>query len=315
MSVHSVNFLVNYLNSNSGKTSLMEAAIANNLPIVRNIVSFGADLNIKSANEGKTALIYASHNCNFYMMKYLLRHGADINIQDDRGETALNYSIHKYLSEGDYSNNRSQKKKSEKLEIIKLLINNRADLSLTNRKNQTVESIAKQYKDERFYRFLKKYNLNNQRDLSDAIFTDNEHLVRIILRHKYKVNQLNRYGKTPLIEAVQSRNTYMMNVMIENDCEINMPDNDGNTALMYAIEMGSVEMITILLRNRANSSIRNKDEKYALLLAIYNQDLKIIELLTCKNKPELNCYIDEKAFVAANKTKNKKIINYFKNLK
>ncbi|MBT3207919.1 MAG: ankyrin repeat domain-containing protein [Bacteroidetes bacterium] len=308
MSINNINFLVNYRNATSGKTALMDAAIANKISIVRNIVSLGADLNLQSSNEGKTALIYAALNSNYNMIRYLLLKGADVNIQDKKGETALSYSIQHYFAENDSGMNNSKISKTKMFEIIKLLINNKADLGLKNKRNQTVASIVRYYKDEKFYEFLKKFYQKNQEDLTEAIHTNNEHLVNIILRHKHKINQINQYGNTPLIEAVLSRNLNMINLLIEKDCEINMPDENGNTALMFAVEMGLSDAILILLKNKANSSKINNDNKYAFLFAIENQDIETLKLLTCKNNSICKCYIDKKAYTCAQKTNNKKLI-------
>ena len=71
--------------------ALDEAALAGNLPLVRQGVEQGLDVN-GSASEGRTPLMLASFNGHTGVASYLLEHGSKINLKDTAGRTALMYA-------------------------------------------------------------------------------------------------------------------------------------------------------------------------------------------------------------------------------
>ncbi len=77
-----------------GMTALMFAAgsffAANRVDVVKLLVQYGADVNLKS-KEGKTALMYAAGTCSGYTesVNNLINLGADLNIKDNDDNTAL----------------------------------------------------------------------------------------------------------------------------------------------------------------------------------------------------------------------------------
>lgn len=69
-----------------GDDALMVAAFKGALPVVKMLVSAGAELN---RDEGWTALIYAAFNGHVETMEYLIAQGADVDADSDNGTTAL----------------------------------------------------------------------------------------------------------------------------------------------------------------------------------------------------------------------------------
>lgn len=61
----------------------------NDVAMVRELVSRGADVNLKNVR-GMTALMIASGSSAPEVVKFLLDAGADVNLRDDDGKTALN---------------------------------------------------------------------------------------------------------------------------------------------------------------------------------------------------------------------------------
>jgi ankyrin repeat protein len=73
---------------------LFEAAMANNLPEVRRLLSVGADVNTTD-RRGRTPLQWASLYGHVQVFKELVEHGADIEAKDNHGWTPLHWACGK----------------------------------------------------------------------------------------------------------------------------------------------------------------------------------------------------------------------------
>lgn len=70
-------------------------AIANNdLNMVRNLVSQGADINAKAKYGNSALLLAVTVSKNLDVVKFLVEKGADVNATDKYGITALGYAHH-----------------------------------------------------------------------------------------------------------------------------------------------------------------------------------------------------------------------------
>ena len=70
-----------------GLNELMISSANGNLTRVKEIVTFGIDVNARS-NSGATALMYAARNNHLPVVECLLSAGADINASSTKGSTA-----------------------------------------------------------------------------------------------------------------------------------------------------------------------------------------------------------------------------------
>jgi hypothetical protein len=68
--------------------SLIDAAIAGDLPTIKVLLDKGADINTK-ATDGSTPLIYAAQNGRISVVETLLKKGADVNLPNNGGSTAI----------------------------------------------------------------------------------------------------------------------------------------------------------------------------------------------------------------------------------
>lgn len=140
--------------NNHGYTALMLAALGGGtrLEIAKLLIASGADLNIKNSNSGETTLILAALSNELEVVKLLIELGADINIQDAKGYTALIFAA---------SFNR--------LEIIKLLIEAGADLNIKNELGCTALILAKKFGHEEIAKLIKEKIEKIKKEVSDEL--------------------------------------------------------------------------------------------------------------------------------------------------
>lgn len=110
------------------ETALMMALEMNNIETARLLIENGADVNAADA-AGITPLMIAARRGNTEGVMMLLKRGAGVNARDEDGENALFGAVR-------YGHNI----------IVKLLIDNKIELDVTNGRSQTLLQIARKFK-------------------------------------------------------------------------------------------------------------------------------------------------------------------------
>jgi ankyrin repeat protein len=77
-------------------------------------------------------------------------------------------------------------------------------------------------------------------------------LLKLLLEHSAKPDEINFSGQTPLYLAVQSENEDAVQFLLEAIADINIKDVMGNAILHVAVETGSVSIVDLLLSNGAD---------------------------------------------------------------
>ena len=155
------------------------------LDLMKILLEHGADPNIKD-NRGRAALILAfvMGNIDVEDISCLLNSGADVNTQDDEGLTALmwtvlerdksaNFMISALIRTGGLNTENGIKwmcfayclsalKRENQLELVKLLIENGADVKIRNKSGMTALTYAAMNFDDEIFSILKSAGNKNK---------------------------------------------------------------------------------------------------------------------------------------------------------
>ena len=217
-------------------TPLSLAAKQNNMPLVKFLISIGADPNIVT-NAGKTPLIYAIESKAEKVGEYLIKHKAEINPEgtsttpliaaitsnnpafgfllisknaqidatDSNGLTALQYAV-----------------KAHSFEAVSMLLSKGANLSVVDSKGNTLLHIA--------------------------CTTGSYEIVQLLISKGLDVNARNNFKETPLHSAVIGGNTNIINLLVATGSQVYAINNDGLTAMNLAARNGAIEILKTIIK-------------------------------------------------------------------
>jgi ankyrin repeat protein len=113
-------FNINVKENHSGMTALMSAAQHGRTNVVEELVTAGADLDLKD-ERGRTALMFAAHDGRARIVEELITAKADLDLQDRAGVTALMSAV----DQG-------------RMKVVEELVAAGADLNLKDRRSGSV---------------------------------------------------------------------------------------------------------------------------------------------------------------------------------
>ncbi|PTY40331.1 ankyrin repeat domain-containing protein [Brachyspira hampsonii] len=267
-------------------TLLSHAVMDNNIEMAELLLKYKADVNTV-VNDGDTALILAVDNNNMEMVKLLLSYGADIDYQGFRGRTALFCAL-------EYN-------RKENIEMVKLLIKNKADVNIAydgdneNEETPLMYAAMKGYKETVKILIankadINKKNSNNANALIYAYMFGHDDIADTLLQNgsdsldkSLKVCRLNQStllsSNVPLINTVvYSTNEVFLQKLIDNCADVNYKTYDFRTALVEAAEYNNINAVKVLLKNNADVNVQNNG-KTALMWACYNGNLEMTKML------------------------------------
>ncbi|OEJ14027.1 hypothetical protein BFL38_04630 [Brachyspira hampsonii] len=267
-------------------TLLSHAVMDNNIEMTELLLKYKADVNTV-VNDGDTALILAADNNNMEMVRLLLSYGADIDYQGFRGRTALFCAL-------EYN-------RKENIEMVKLLIKNKADVNIAydgdneNEETPLMYAAMKGYKETVKILIankadINKRNSNNANALIYAYMYGHEDIADILLQNgsdsldkSLKVCRLNQStllsGNVPLRNAaVYSTNEVFLQKIIDNCADVNYKTYDFKTVLIEAAEYNNINAVKVLLKNNADVNVQNNG-KTALMWACRSGNLEMTKML------------------------------------
>jgi len=219
-----------------GETALMWCA--QDADEVKLLVSYGADLNIKS-NKGNTAFLIACKGVGqTENVKWMAEQGADCQVVNKLGETALSRAAQL----GDTS-------------LVMFLLGKNIDINAKDKRGYSALIIAVSYENwENTKLLLDKTPDNAASDsilgaaLTYAVVLDNPEIVVDMLKKVKNIDWTDPEGYTALMWAVYNEHIYteIVKSILERKPKIDHHANDGSSAISWALKKGNTPVIQLL---------------------------------------------------------------------
>ncbi|XP_071154184.1 serine/threonine-protein phosphatase 6 regulatory ankyrin repeat subunit B-like [Mytilus edulis] len=263
------------------ETPLFSACKEGHNDVVELLISNNADLNIRNIF-GETVLHIACIQRNYNTVKILLKSNIDINQTDSKKRTPLFIaSVVDRRSSGICGYK----------DIVRILLDHYADVSICNRNNQYIPDVARIYGYADIIDIFDKYqfeskNSKNEESNIKIFNASKEGRIEVIhnfLGKEYSLNIRNKYGQTPLHVACIHRRYNIIKLLLNNNCDINAVDNNNKSALSLASEIGDEEIVLQLDNNNADVNISNCTSQSPIHIACEFGYTKIVKTLlrTC----------------------------------
>lgn len=164
---------------------LYSAAGKESVEMVKLLVERGANINGHSGSRQETALMAASMYRHLDTVKYLIGINVDVNARDSDGRPALMYAANPIQGAGEKSN----------LEVVKALVESKADLTLVSHSGETMlEQMVRTSDIQDFNYVLSKLG-------ADILPQGHKALKRAISYQKQEfIDSLSQYGIKPPVE-------------------------------------------------------------------------------------------------------------------
>jgi ankyrin repeat protein len=241
------------------RSLMMIASTLSDLRLLRTLIQRGVNVNAFSA--GLNPLLSATRDSwhgRSEAVTMLLTNGAQTEVQDREGNTPLHHAM-----------------RSTDPAVAALLLDAGADKEAINKDGYTPLALACQAANWRIARYMLERKASVEPMLAVPVLIaasgaeDDEIGVRLLHKHKAKIDVRDNQQRTPLIVAAQSGLVEVVTVLMELGAQINAQDEKGLTAYMYAAQNGEVEVIDALQRsNKLNRSLVDLQGKTAFDYAL-----------------------------------------------
>ncbi|XP_061169144.1 ankyrin-1-like [Saccostrea echinata] len=206
---------------------------------------------MKTSNgeESLPSLLAAIESCNKVIVSLLLENGANVNTKD---RWSMDNPLYVAAGLGN-------------LDIIKLLIERKADTEMTAKRGRT--------------------------PLINACRNGCTQAAQCLLENGANVNKHDDQNCTPLLHASMNGHVDIVKLLLGNKADITLHSVRGNSPLYIASFWGHVEVVEELTRYDAVVDIQNEDSKTPLSAAVWNGNLNVVKILL-QNGAKVNQHVD-----------------------
>lgn len=243
-------------------------------------------------------IVNAAEYNNFEAVKERIN---DKNFQDYKGMTALMVSS-----------------ESGNMEILKYLIENKADINIIDRKGWTALHYAASKGHFEILEILLKAGSNTESKcifcgcspLYHASYHEDSRGVELLLNYGADINRKTDEKVTPLMRAVDSERIENARLLINANAEIDNLSSEGKTALFIAVDdyKKDLELIKLLVKSGANPNV-GTGEHNPLIKAVEKNYFEVVKLLT-ESKCSINSNVLNQAIKSANDKKRIDLSEY-----
>lgn len=266
---------------NKQRTPLMVALISGHPKLAEHLFDLSKRVDLPDINQDRPLHIASNRGYRTIVRKLIVKK-VDLNAQDKLGNTALILAT-----------------RHDDSAIIELLLKNKADVTIKNRKQQTAPSIAQTLNLKSAKKLFQKYRIKlpeqdkeyTQLDLqafrknfqhSDSIYKGwpllniasvlgETAIARQLLQQGSKINATDPEGNTALHRAASKGQLQVVQLLLKQGISINAVNHQKESALYVAAREGQLKVLKTLLKNGANSNLLTHQGKTALSAAIINQ--------------------------------------------
>ena len=272
---------INQLNKD-GYTALKEACLSETPlnDLVRLLIEYGANINIKDTELHRTALMNAAQRGHTSIVQYLLEQGAPVDTQDVNGATSLGIASEFGHPETvrvllDYGADANMLAWSEEIYqtalmlacafqrtvCVDLLLDGGADPNLCMRDNADSPLSAA------------CYTTGHDQPMDPTI------LEKLLSAGGNPNTQTGPNGETALMIAARYGYDKGVQVLLNASADVNIQNSEGNTALHFAADKGHLGICKMLLASGARASLTNSDGNTPLDYAQSKDHHEVCELL------------------------------------
>jgi ankyrin repeat protein len=207
------------LASATGESPLMTAVRVGNVPVVKALLSAGANVNAQGGGRQQTALMWAVEQHAHDLVSTLIKHKADVNVRSEARPEYVTFSR-----------------------------GNPQGGSLTGLADQTLESDGSRPG----LRWIKKGGMTA---LMFAARDGDLESTTMLAAAGARVNDTNPIGSTPLMMAIRNDRTPVALFLLEKGADPNI-DQAGHTALHLAVARKNLEVVKALIERGARVNVR-----------------------------------------------------------
>ncbi|XP_065336263.1 ankyrin-3-like [Cloeon dipterum] len=242
-----------------GRTCLHLAAKSGDIDALQTWIDLGGDLNVVD-NEGLTALHFAAKGGHLQFVKMLLACQAEEARNPDVGEgsvgSALKENVRVNICDNLGRTPMHLAAQSENFDLVKLLLENGADLTLTDMERKNAIHYA--INNEGILRFINEKNgsllKQSLKDGSTSLHlalesynVEDDGIIRWILEQgDIDLNAKNDFGDTPLLLACKKMFWRVAELLLTSNVEVNVSNKKGKTAMHYAAKKGNVFLVKLM---------------------------------------------------------------------
>ncbi|KAI1839800.1 hypothetical protein JX266_013987, partial [Neoarthrinium moseri] len=202
-------------------------------------------------------------------LRYLLTSIKDINTFDKDGWTPISAAASK-----------------GRLDVVKLLFENKADVAAPNKDGSTPVHVAAGNGYLNIVQFLFKNNADiavankdGRTPAHNAAEGGRLDVVRFLFDNKANITVADKRGRTPMIAAAANGHLHVVEFLFENKVDIAAASKDGRTPVHFAALNGHLDMAKFLFENGADITAASKDGSTPMNAAAGNGHLNVVKFL------------------------------------
>ncbi len=235
---------------------------------------YGFNPNKWNSKETSTSLHAAASEGQLDALLLLKSYGGNINVGIDEGKSVLHEAV-----------------RSNQLEVIRYLLENKADKMGKGRLTETPLHVAAEQNHYQCARLLladgilvdaKRGEDRMETALHVAAANGYQETVSLLLENGANPDFENRMEETPLHLAAWAHSVPVMELLLEKGCNVNARDKDGRTPLHFAVnskEKGGAESLHLLARKKADLNLTDSMGMTPLHLAAENKKYNRVRIL------------------------------------